>query len=285
MGQISFFEGGAPLRIKKKVRLIELFSGIGAQAASLERLGIPFEHYRTSEIEKNAVISYNNVHGTNFDVLDIKDMRGDDLGIVEKDKYCYVLTYSYPCQSLSLAGRRQGMVEGSGTESALLWEVKRLLDETKELPDILLMENVPQVIDHANKPEFDRWCEYLTNRGYINKYDILNVKDYGVPQNRRRCYMVSWLDNTDIGCGEYYYDFPTPIPLNRRVKNILEEEVVDERFYLTRTQVKRLEEGIGAETGDSQDEFSVDELERDMRGWEDDFDDFDEDEENPLNLQ
>ena len=157
MGQVSFFEGANPLRIEKPVRLIELFSGIGAQAAALERLGVPFEHYRSCEIEKNAVRSYNNIHGTNFEPSDITELKGADLGIVEKDKYCYILTYSYPCQSVSLAGKREGMVEGSGTESALLWEVKRLLDETEELPDILLMENVPAVVDAVNKPEFDRW--------------------------------------------------------------------------------------------------------------------------------
>lgn len=199
MAQISLFEGGEKLTVKKPVRLIELFGGIGAQASALEAMGIQFEHYRMCDFEPHAVQSYNSIHYTDYKPMDILEMKGADLGITEKDKYTYILTYSFPCTDLSLAGKREGMVEGSGTSSSLLWEVKRLLVETNELPDILLMENVPAVIHEGNLPEFNRWVMFLESIGYISKYECLNAKNYGVPQNRDRCYMVSWLDNTEIG--------------------------------------------------------------------------------------
>ena len=244
-GQVSLFDSTEPLRVNKTVRLIELFGGIGSQAQALKELGVPFEHYRVCEIDKYAMQAYNDVHGTNFDPSDITKLKGSDLGIENKDKYCYILTYSFPCQSLSLAGKMEGMVEDSGTESALLWEVKRLLQETAELPDILLMENVPAVISERNADQFDTWCKFLESKGYTNKYDLMNAKNYGVPQNRQRCFMLSWLPNSvnGGGYGGYdFYDFPKPIPLNRRVKDILESEVdVDEKYYLTPQQVRSLE--------------------------------------------
>lgn len=228
--QISFYNE-PPLKIHNTVRLIELFSGIGAQAKAFERLGVPFESYRSCEIDKYAVMSYNAVHGTNFVPTDITKLHAEDLGIVDRDKFTYLLTYSFPCQDLSLAGKRRGMGRDSGTRSGLLWEVERLLKECGEnLPQLLLMENVEQVISEKNKYDFDMWRESLRNMGYTNKYQVLNAKDYGVPQNRSRCYMLSWL-------GEYDYEFPEPIVLKRRLKDVLEDNV-DEKYYLTDKQVE-----------------------------------------------
>lgn len=220
-----------PLKIRNKVRLIELFSGIGAQAKALERLGVDFEHWRAYDIDKYAVMSYNAVHGTQFEVGDITKIHAEDLGVVDSDKYTYIMTYSFPCQDLSLAGRQEGMSKGTGTRSGLLWEVERLLKECgDDLPQILLMENVPQIISQQNKHDFDMWRESLRNMGYTNKYQLLNAKDYGVPQNRERCFMVSWL-------GEYEYEFPNPISLKKRLKDLLENDV-DEKYYLTQEQVE-----------------------------------------------
>lgn len=228
--QLSFYND-PPLKIHNKVRLIELFSGIGAQAKALQRLGVDFETWRAYDIDKYAVASYNAVHGTNFDIGDITKLHAEDLEITERDKYTYLLTYSFPCQDLSLAGKRGGMGKGTGTRSGLLWEVERLLQECGEnLPQILLMENVPQVISQQNKRDFDLWRESLREMGYTNKYQLLNAKDYGVPQSRERCFMVSWL-------GRYEYEFPEAIPLRRRLKDVLEDNV-DPSFYLTQEQVE-----------------------------------------------
>lgn len=127
--QCSIFDGENPLKIKKPLRLIELFAGIGAQAKALENLGVNFEHYRICEFDKYAVASYNAVHGTSFETSDITQLHAKDLGIVETDKYTYILTYSFPCTDLSKAGKQQGMSKESGTRSGLLWEVERILLE------------------------------------------------------------------------------------------------------------------------------------------------------------
>ena len=226
--QIVLFDGSQPLKIIKPIRLIELFAGIGAQAKSLERLGAEFEHYRVCEFDDYAVTSYNAIHETNFEPSDITEWKGEDLGIVDVDHFTYLLTYSYPCQSLSLAGRQEGMVEGSGTKSSLLWEVKRLLTETAELPQILVMENVPQVLNAKNKIEFNKWLKFLETKGYTSKYQILNAKDYEVPQNRERCFMVSWLGN------DYYYEFPAPKPRKKIFRDILQpQDEIADKYYLS----------------------------------------------------
>ena len=222
--QISLFDGTQPLKIDKPIRLIELFAGIGAQAKALENLGVDFEHYRICEFDKYAVKSYNAIHGTAFEPSDITKLKGMDLGIEDTDKYCYIMTYSFPCQDLSNAGNGKGMTKGSGTRSGLLWEVERLLTETENLPQILVMENVPQVIGAKAMPDFAQWIAFLDELGYKSKYALLNAKDYGIPQNRERCFMVSCL-------GDYFYEFPAKMPLKKRLKDMLEERV-DERFYL-----------------------------------------------------
>ena len=119
------------------------------------------------------------------------------------------------------------MREDSGTRSALLWEVKRLLQETAELPQILVMENVPQVASGDNKSHFFEWINFLESLGYKSKWEILNSRDYKVPQNRERCFMVSWL-------GDYYYDFPAPQPLTKVLRDLLlPESEIDEKYYLS----------------------------------------------------
>lgn len=171
---------------------------------------------------------YNNIKATH-NLVNIQQVKGDDLEIVNTDKYCYVMTYSFPCQDLSSAGLGKGMEKGSGTRSGMLWEVERILDEihnfNKELPQVLLMENVPEVIGNNNIKHFAKWLEKLESLGYHCYWQVLNAKDYGVPQNRERCFMVSIL-------GDYYYEFPEKIKLEHKLKDLLEDEV-DEKYYLS----------------------------------------------------
>lgn len=228
--QWSLFDGANPLKITKPLRLIELFAGIGAQAKALENLGVKFEHYRICEFDKYAVASYNAVHGTDFTTSDITKIHAADLGIVETDKYEYIMTYSFPCTDLSKAGKQQGMSRNSGTRSGLLWEVERLLKEAEKLPQILLMENVPDVLSEKNSADFFAWCRFLEDLGYTSKYALLNAKDFGVPQNRERCFMLSWL-------GNFHYDFPQAKPLTVRLKDFLEPSV-DKKYYLSEKTIK-----------------------------------------------
>ena len=232
MSQVSFFEGESPLKINKPIRLVELFAGIGAQAKALENLSVPFEHYRICEFDKYAVESYNAVHGTDFETSDITKIHADSVCVCDTDKYCYIMTYSFPCTDLSSAGKQAGMSRDSGTRSGLLWEVERLLKEMNELPQILLMENVPEVIGEKNIKDFAEWISFLDGLGYKSKYQILNATGFGIPQNRERCFMVSWI-------GDFFYDFPEPIPLNLRLKDMLEDDV-DEKFYLSDQRVSSL---------------------------------------------
>lgn len=236
MTQISFFDGKEKFKIDKPIRLIELFAGIGAQAKALENLGANFERYRAVEIDKYAVKSYNSIHGTNFDPMDITKIHAEDLGVRDTDKYCYIMTYSFPCQDLSVAGKQSGMAKGSGTRSGLLWEVERLLTEMRRggqgLPQVLLMENVPEVIGERHAKHFAEWVKFLDGLGYKSKWDLLNAKDFGIPQNRNRCFMVSVL-------GDYYYDFPQGKPLEKRLIDVLQVKV-DERYYIKGRTIQML---------------------------------------------
>lgn len=220
MDQISMFDLlYETYKIKKPVRLIELFAGYGSQAMALERLGIDFEHYRVVEFDKYAMASYNAVHDTDFPITDVCEVSGDDLGVTDKDKYEYILTYSFPCTDISVAGRMQGMAEGSGTRSSLLWEVQRLLEElqaTDSLPQVLLMENVTAIHSVENQPHFRKWLDVLDSMGYSTYVQDLNASDYGVAQNRDRCFALSIL-------GKYNYRFPNPIPLNKCIEDYFED--------------------------------------------------------------
>lgn len=136
------------------------------------------------------------------------------------------------CQDLSLAGKGKGMKKDSGTRSGMLWEVERILDELEEKPQILLMENVPQVIGTNSIKDFQDWELKLESLGYSNYVEVLNAKDFGIPQNRERCFMISIL-------GEYNYTFPQKEKLKLRLKDLLENEV-DEKFYLSDKQINQI---------------------------------------------
>lgn len=232
MAQIGMFDGTQKFKIDKPIRLVEIFGGIGAQSKALERLGADFESWYVCEFDKYAIASYNAIHGTNYPTSDVTQITAKDLNIIDTDKYIYILTYSFPCQSLSVAGLQEGMKKGSGTRSGLLWEVERLLDECEELPQVLLMENVPQVHSEDNIDDFNAWLRKLESLGYKNYYKDLNSKDFGVPQNRNRTFCVSLL-------GDYYYEFPDPIPLKLKLKDLL-EPTVDEKYYILEKATEKL---------------------------------------------
>ncbi|RDY30173.1 DNA (cytosine-5-)-methyltransferase [Lachnotalea glycerini] len=175
--------------------------------------------------------TYNNIKATN-NLVDITKVKGKDLKIVDTKDNTYILTYSFPCQDLSLAGKMKGMKKGSGTRSGLLWEVERILDECEELPQVLLMENVPQVISDDNIKDFRLWQDFLESKGYTNYVKVINATQCDVAQNRERCFMVSIL-------GEYNYKFPEPIPLSKKLSDYLEDEV-DEKYYLSEKAVQGL---------------------------------------------
>ena len=166
--------------------------------------------------------TYNNIKATN-NIVNIMAAKGEDLKVVDADKFTYILTYSFPCQDLSVAGKMAGMDKGSGTRSGMLWEVERLLGE---------MDELPQVMQQKNMHNFLAWQQFLESKGYKNYAQILNAKDYGVAQNRQRAFMVSIL-------GDYSYEFPDPIPLTKVMADYLEPEV-DELYYVNSDKAEQL---------------------------------------------
>lgn len=176
--------------------------------------------------EKNARQVFNNIVATH-NLVNIQKVKGKDLEIVNKDEYIYICTYSFPCQDLSASGKKLGMSDTS-TRSGMLWEVERILTECKELdslPQVLLMENVVDVHNERNKADFLKWVTRLEELGYKNYWQDLMATDYGIPQTRNRCFMVSLL-------GDYSYSFPPKQELKLRLKDMLEDNVSD-KYYLS----------------------------------------------------
>jgi len=156
--------------------------------------------------------------------------QGDDEFVfnmeIENDhSYIVQSCISKNCQDLSAAGLGKGMERGSGTRSGMLWEVERLLKETKELPQVLLMENVKQVIGQKNIKAFAEWVAFLDELGYHSKWQVINATDFSIPQNRERCFMVSVL-------GNHYYEFPKTIGNKLKLKDLLEKSVA-EQYYIS----------------------------------------------------
>ena len=206
----------------KPIRVFEAFAGIGTQRMALRNLEIEHEVVAISEIDKFAIKSYEAIHGKVNNLGDIAKI--DIASIPDHDLFIY----SFPCSDVSISGLGKGLSKGSGTRSGLLWECERTIEEKK--PKYLLMENVKNLVGKKFKPDFDKWLERLEELGYSNYWQVLNAKDYGVPQNRERVFCISIL-------GEHTpYEFPKGFQLDLKLKDILEDEV-DEKFYLSQKQV------------------------------------------------
>ena len=135
-----------------------------------------------------------------------------------------LFTYSSPCQDISQAGKQMGLKEGSDTRSALLWRVADAVEVLR--PKYLLQENVAALVSEKFMPDFQKWLDKLSSLGYVSRWARLNAKDYGVPQNRDRVFCLSM--RKDVA---FDYQFPDPIPLKRKLEDVLQEEV-DTRFFL-----------------------------------------------------
>lgn len=240
--QSNIFEESIPLfKINKHISLIELFGGIGSQAKALEKLQekrfLPhgFSHYKLVEYDKYPVASYNAIHNTTFSPLDITKIHADDLGIRERERECYLMTYSFPCQDISANGKQKGL-HYEGSRSGLLFEVERLLNELGDnLPQVLLMENNPPLLGIKFIDDFRKWERFLESKGYSNYVKIVDATEVGyptpIPQSRSRVIMVSIL-------GDYYYKFPRKQELKTTLQDFLEQGEVDERYYLSENMIR-----------------------------------------------
>lgn len=241
MDIFQFLGEETKVHIEKPIRLIEMFGGYGSQALSLKYLGIPFEHHFVCEFDKFACASYTALHNVDVQPTDIRNVTGEMLNITDTDKYLYFMTYSFPCTDLSCSGYMKGMSKGSGTRSGLLWEVERILSELKtgggQLPQLLMMENVTNIHSVNIIHDFKMWIRFLEELGYISFWKDLNAKDFGIPQNRERTIMFSFL-KSEFG-SNIVYQFPKPFPLTKCLEDVLEDEV-DEKYYLKGEEIEKM---------------------------------------------
>ena len=203
-----------------KLKVLELFGGIGACSKALEKLEIDYEIADYVEIDKYAVKSFNAMHDTNFEPQDICEWDKD----IEVD----LIMHGSPCQSISLAGLQHGADKGSGTRSSLMWETVRIVEKLK--PKYVIWENVKNLLSKKHRHNFDAYLDTIEKLGYTNYYQVLNAKDYGIPQNRERVFTISILGNEK-------YEFPPKQELKLKLKDMLEDEV-DEKYYLSEKMVK-----------------------------------------------
>ncbi len=206
----------------KKIKILELFGGIGACSKALERLGIDYEIADYVEIDKYAVASFNAMHGTNFEPQDICEW--------DKDIDVDLIMHGSPCQDFSLAGLQAGGDEGSGTRSSLMYETIRIVEKLK--PKYVIWENVKNVISKKHKHNYDNYCNKMTELGYTNYGQVLNAKDYGIPQNRERVFTISIRKDLN-----QTFEFPQKQELKLKLKDMLEDQV-DEKYYLSDKMVK-----------------------------------------------
>ena len=219
-----------------KLRVLELFGGIGACSKALERLGIDYEIADYVEIDKYAVKSFNAIHNTNFEPQDITTW--------DKDIKVDLVMHGSPCQDFSLAGLQAGGDEGSGTRSSLMYETIRIIEKLK--PKYVIWENVKNLLSKKHRHNFDSYLETMENLGYKNYYQVLNAKDYGIPQNRERVFTIS-IKEKQIGnvIRVPHFEFPPKQELKLILKDMLEDKV-DEKYYLTEINIKTINRNFGA---------------------------------------
>ena len=203
------------------LNILELFGGIGACSKALERLKIPFKIVDYVEIDKYAVNSFNAIHNTNFKPQDITKWNKK----IDVD----LIMHGSPCQDFSLNGKQAGGDEGSGTRSSLMYETIRIVESLK--PKYVIWENVKNLISKKHIHNFESYLKKLNQLGYTNYYQILNAKDYEIPQNRERIFTISI--RNDI---QKIYTFPEKKELKLKLKDMLEENV-DEKYFLSDKQI------------------------------------------------
>ena len=207
--------------MKKELRVLELFSGIGAPRKALMRGGYNFVIVDAIEIDKYPVASYNAIYGEHITPKDITTYfpTKEEMGEID------LIWNSSPCQDISFAGKGAGAKEGSGTRSSLIYEAIRVIEALK--PKYVVWENVKGLTSKKHRPILDDYIDRLDKIGYNSQFQVLNSKDYGIPQNRERVFVVSIRNDIDND-----FKFPEKQELKLKLKDMLENEV-DNKYYLS----------------------------------------------------
>lgn len=212
----------------KKIKMVSLFSGIGAFERALENLNIKYELINYCEIDKYASYSYSILHDV-FESLNLWDVTKIDINSL---KDFDLLTHGSPCQSFSLAGKGEGGDEGSGTKSSLMWYTVDIIK--KKMPKYVIWENVAAATFKNHKHNFEKYLNTLEELGYNSYWDILNARDYGTPQARERVFVVSIRKDIDKG-----FNFPKPVISNLVLKDFTEDNI-EEKYYCKGKEIKEL---------------------------------------------
>jgi len=198
----------------EEIKVLELFGGIGAIRKAFIRQKIPYRIIDYVEVDKNCVKSYNALYGEDFKPQDIVKYHPPD------ERIDFVM-HGSPCQDFSRSGLKKGGEKGSGTRSSLLFETIRIIEEMKEKPKVVIWENVKGVLDQNMRASFFHYLKEMERLGYESKYKILNAMDFGIPQNRKRIFVVSLLGQND-------FDFEALKKVETRsIDNFLEKDVSD----------------------------------------------------------
>ena len=207
------------------MKVLSLFSGIGAFEKALENLGISYELVAYCEIDKYASKSYAAIHGVP-EIMNLGDITQIDETHLPGD--IDLITYGFPCQDISIAGKQKGLFaeDGTHTRSGLFFEALRIIEKTQ--PRVAIAENVKNLTGKRFAEQFKTVLESLEQAGYNNYWKVLNAKDFGIPQNRERVFIISIRKDIDNGT----FQFPKGFPLTLRLKDVLEPEV-DEKYYIS----------------------------------------------------
>lgn len=238
------------------MKVLSLFSGIGAFEKALKNLNIPFELVGFSEIDKYAVKSYCAIHGVD-ESMNLGDITKVDEKLLPDD--IDLIVYGFPCQDISLVGKQKGLFneDGSQTRSGLFFEALRIIEATQ--PKVAISENVKNLTSKKFSEQFKIVLDSLEAAGYNNYWNVLNAKDFGIPQNRERVFIVSIRKDIDTGL----FQFPEGFPLELRLKDMLEDEV-DEKFYISDSKITNFVNGDVCKTVRASGHGSVDRHSWDM---------------------
>lgn len=191
-----------------KLRVVELFAGVGAWSKALENLHIPHEIVLAVDNDKYPITAYNAIHNTNFEPIDITKLNEIDV------PDCDLICYSPPCQSFSAAGKQLGFDDKRGI---LFFDALRIIKHKQ--PKYAIMENVKNLVGKKFKNEFEIMLQELEEVGYKNYWKVINAKDHNIPQNRERVFVVSIRNDIDID-----FKFPEEQPLTNKLIDYLEED-------------------------------------------------------------
>jgi len=225
------------------MNVLSLFSGIGSFEKALKNIGINCNIIGFSEIDKYAIKSYCAIHSISEE-KNLGDVSKIDLSRIKED--IDIITHGSPCQDFSVAGKQAGAEKGSGTRSSLMWCTVDIVKKIK--PKYIIWENVKNLLSKRHKHNFDNYIKIMEELGYNNYYQVLNAKDYGIPQNRERVYTISIRKDIDNN----KFKFPEKEKLNKRLKDVLEKDV-EEKYYLSSKMIngflKHNEKHIAKGTG------------------------------------